>query len=120
MLGKVNRGLGCLWFGTLPTGICPWTIGTGGVPDTGILPGRPPVGAVKNVELEPAKLGLSGGLGGKGGFGLIGDPGLGGALGRGRDGPTGRWGDGGKGAVRAPSVVTMLATTVGELRAKEH
>lgn len=92
MLGKVNRGLGCLWLGTPPVGICPLTIGTGGVPNPGILPGRPPVGAVKNVELEPVKPGLSGGRGGKGGIGLMGDPGLGGTLGRGRDGtgPIGR------------------------------
>jgi len=121
MLGKVNSGRGCLWLGTLPTGICPWTIGPGGVPDTGTLPGRPPVGAVKIVEL--ANPGLSGGLGGNGGFGRMGiPPGLGGALGRGRDGPTGRWGDGGRGAVRAPSVVPALlaAGGLGELRAKEH
>ena len=123
MLGKVKSGLGCLWLGTLPTGICPgWTIGPGGVPGTPTLPGRPPVGAVKIVEL--AKPGLSGGLGGKGGLGRIGiPPGLGGALGRGRDGPTGRWGEGGRGAVRAPSVVppTLLGGGgLGEFRAKEH
>jgi hypothetical protein len=122
MLGNVNRGLGCLWLGTPPAGIGPLTIGIGGVPDTGILPGRPPVGAVKNVELEPVKPGLSGGRGGRGGIGLMGDPGLGGTLGRGRDGPgpIGRLGDGGRGAVKAPSVVTIFATGTGELRANEH
>ena len=61
-------------------------------------------------------------LGGGGGIGLIGDPGLEGTLGIGMVGPafTGRCGVGGRGAVRAPSVVTMLDTGEGELRAKEH
>jgi len=93
---------------------------TGGLPDTGRLPGRPPVGAVKNVELEPVKPGRSGGLGGSGGIGLIADPGLGGELGRGIDGPTGLCGEGGSGAVRDPSVVTIFETGAGELSAKEH
>lgn len=89
------------------------TTGTGGRPPLG-----PGAGPGKNVwpALEAEKPGLNGATG-RGGSWRRGRPGLGG--GPEARGSGGRAGEGGRGAVRVPSLTTLF-TGGGELRAKVH
>jgi len=143
MLGKANRGRGwrrlpgvLTWpltgappgppgTGPGPAGGWPMvTTGAGPEADTTGTGGRPPLGPGagpgKNVwpALEAEKPGLSGATG-RGGSWRRGRPGPG--LGGGPEarGSGGRAGEGGRGAVRVPSLTTLF-TGGGELRAKVH